>query len=152
MTVSKTIRPGVCMMAALLLLTGCGSVAPDCEGLIINNLWIREAPPGASVQAGYFDAYNPTGNDIRLVAIESPDFDRVEMHETIRDGDGMAMRPIDTATVPPIATLNFQPGGKHLMLFSPRLQYSAGDKVEVVFVCGAEKARFPMAASIRRDS
>ena len=51
--------------------------------------------------------------------VSSPQFSRVEMHETVFS-DGVArMRALPSVTVESNTTMEFKTGGKHLMLFSP---------------------------------
>ncbi len=69
--------------------------------------------------AGYLRLANRSDRPIRITSVKSPQFARVEMHETVVS-DGVArMRPIESLTVGPGETLRFEPGGRHLMLMQP---------------------------------
>ena len=93
--------------------------------------WVRAAPPGARVMAGYFRLTNPGDEARTLVGASSPRFDAVEIHTT-RMVDGKAlMRREDKVTVDPGATVDFEPGGRHLMLMQPESTPAPGDTVEV---------------------
>lgn len=138
------------MLMGVAVLTGCTyENAKDCQGLEVSNVWVREAPPAAGVQAGYFEAFNSAGKGIIVHGVRSPDFARVEMHETVSQDGKTTMRALDTLKIPPRTGATFEAGGKHLMLFQPRLRYEAGDRVELEFICGTDQARTLIKAEIR---
>ena len=60
---------------------------------------------------------------VDLVAAESDVALRTEMHETVKEGGMVQMKPITRVVVPPRGEVKFQPGGKHVMLFGvdPRI-------------------------------
>ncbi len=123
--------------------------AEDCGGLEVSNVWIREAPPAAGVQAGYFEAFNSAGKGIVVHAVQSPDFARVEMHETVSKDGRTSMQALDSLHIPPRSGAEFKAGGKHLMLFQPRLRYEDGDRVQLEFTCGVDRARTVVKAEVR---
>lgn len=111
---------GVLMLAAC---TGAGQAVTDAFGF---------APlvPGGAASA-YMHLTNVTDNDLHLSGFDSPQFERVELHETVEQ-DGMArMRPVSNVRIAPGATLQLAPGGKHLMLMNPRASLGAGTVVSV---------------------
>lgn len=78
-----------------------------------------------------------------LVAVSSPAAIRAEMHEMKEEGGMMTMAPLKDVAIPAGGTVEFKPGGKHIMLFdiSPsvraggtvplRLSFADGKTVEV---------------------
>lgn len=65
---------------------------------------------------GYFTLHGgPT--DQYLEFASAPYANRVEMHETVSENGRIAMRPIERVPVPAGSTVEFKPGGKHLMIF-----------------------------------
>lgn len=113
---------------ALLLSTAAAANAADLQ---VNQPWVREAPPGASVQAAYMQLHNGGQTALKVIAISSPDFARVEMHRTEMK-DGMArMLPVKSLDLAPGETLSLAPGGYHLMLFEPHRALRAGDRVQL---------------------
>jgi periplasmic copper chaperone A len=52
-----------------------------------------------------------------LTAVSSPDAERVEMHETRREGEMTMMAAVETVEVPAGGEVKMRPGGLHLMLF-----------------------------------
>lgn len=87
--------------------------------LVADDVVLTTPRPGTSTSAGYLQLTNRSDRPVQITSVTSPQFARVEMHETIVS-DGVArMRPIESLTVPPGDTLHFEPGGRHLMLMQP---------------------------------
>lgn len=95
--------------------------------------WLRTAPPGAPVRAGYLILRNSGDQDVSIVEADSAAFDAVEIHEMVAgDDDTMRMRPVPELQVPAGGRVDLQPGGLHLMLFGARQPLAQGDTVTVV--------------------
>ncbi len=141
----------VALGLAALLLNGCArDVAADCGALAIDDAWVRAAAPGAEVMGAYFVLTNTGDTAVTVNTIESVQFERAEMHETIISENGQAsMQPLARVTVEPDDSVAFESGGKHVMLFSPSQTYKAGDQVELVLSCGERSAELPVAAVVR---
>jgi copper(I)-binding protein len=117
-----------------------------CDGLRASEAWVREAPPGAEMMAGYITLKN-TGTRIQtLRAITSADFEMVEMHQTVTENGVSKMFGIDQVSVPAHGETRFEPGGMHLMLMQPARALKAGDKVTMKLYCGKRslKVEFPV--------
>lgn len=100
-------------------------------GLMVENPWIRVAPPTAAAQAGYMVVHNGTERERALVAASSPAFANVMLHRTVME-DGLAkMVHQMKITVPAGGRVVFEPNGYHLMLMQPKQPLQAGDKVPV---------------------
>ena len=114
------------LLAAILALP---IVAPAQAPVTIDDAWVRAAPPGAHMTAGYLTLHNATGEPVRVTGVESPQFERVELHESMVH-DGVAhMAPIDSVEVPANGSVALEPGGLHLMLIGARQAFADGDKV-----------------------
>lgn len=139
---------------ATILLSACGqSEAPDCGGLHVNQPWVRAAPAGADVMAAYFTLDNQGDAAVTVNGASSSQFERAEMHETVVNDDGQAsMQPLDKVTIPAGDQVQFKAGGRHVMLFSPSQDYTAGDQVEVILACGSGQAELPVAAVVRSQA
>ena len=97
--------------------------------LVVENAWVREGPPGMPMMGGFMTVKNKGTDAISISNISSPAFKSIELHETIMQ-DGMAkMREVTDMRIPAGESLILEPGGKHMMLFSPLHPLSAGDKV-----------------------
>lgn len=109
-----------------------------CAGLEAEAPWIAEAPPGVRIQVGYMTLRNRGASEVRLTGADSPDFGRVEFHAIAQGADGMRMSRIPEPVVPPGGSLNFAPGGVHIMLFQPRRDVRAGQEALLILHCGRD--------------
>lgn len=110
-----------------------------CDGLQIENAWIRTAPPGATMMGGYASIKN-TGTKTRtLREVSSKDFDAIEVHKTVLEAGVSKMIYLETVDVAAGSTARFEPNGMHLMLFSPKRALKAGDTLQLSFSCGGKK-------------
>jgi periplasmic copper chaperone A len=83
--------------------------------------------------AGYLIIENGGPNAETITAVTSPDFGRVELHDSIQEGGMMKMVALERPEVPGNGQLQFAPGGKHVMLFDPKRELNNGDSVKVTF-------------------
>ena len=117
----------VCLILALALVPAAGEEA----GVSVRDAWIREAPPGMTMTAGYMELRNNTSRQQVLAAASSSVFDSVTVHRTIVK-DGMArMVHASQIELGPNASLIFAPGGFHLMLMNPKRTLRPGDPVVI---------------------
>ncbi|MFC4172774.1 DUF1775 domain-containing protein [Microvirga sp. GCM10011540] len=103
--------PGVTLVAA----PG-ASASATAGSLAIEQPWSRATPPGAKVGGGYLRITNKGQEPDRLVGGSFALAGRVEMHEMSLDGTVMRMKPVQGGlAIEPGRTLEFKPGGYHLM-------------------------------------
>jgi periplasmic copper chaperone A len=107
-----------------------------CDALEVTGAWIREAPPGAHVMAGYATLRNAGDKPLTLDGVRSADFGSAEVHRTDMEGGHMRMRHEPRLLLEAGATAVLQPGELHLMLFEPRRSLKAGDRATLKFDCG----------------
>jgi copper(I)-binding protein len=106
---------------------------PATGQLEISQAWIRMPPPGATMLAGYAVLRNAGDAAIAITGATSDDFGSISLHESIQE-DGMErMRPLGTLSIAPRSSVEFRPGGKHLMLMQPKRTLHPGDKVAIRF-------------------
>ena len=121
------------LVFALLVAACSGEPAPPLE---ISDVVVKKPLPGMHMSAGYFTMTNNSQQPIVITQVTSPQFGSVEMHESVVE-DGVArMVGMDELALSPGATVEFAPGGKHLMLMRPgddlslvTLDFYAGDTV-----------------------
>lgn len=113
------------LLGLALLVAGCSWLTR------IENAWIRlPAAPGRP-GAGYFDIEAASGG-VTLASVSGP-FERAEFHET-RSRDGMSsMAPIAAIRLGSGEDMEFEPGGRHLMLFGLDPGLRPGDRVSLHF-------------------
>lgn len=119
--------------AMLCLLLAASSIAA-AQALTAADGWVRSAPPGTAVQAGYVRLANSGASELRVVGASSPAFEAVEIHRTIEEDGVSRMRPVDFIVIPPGQSVALEPGGLHLMLMRPKRKLILGDNVVVELV------------------
>jgi hypothetical protein len=122
----SVLQPLVALLALCLL-----PVVQAAPPLQVSDAWVAEAPPVATVQAGYLTLENPGPQDITITGASCPDFDSVEIHEMRMANGMMEMNQIEKLVVPAGGQVQLAPGGFHLMLFKPQRVLKAGDTVTV---------------------
>jgi hypothetical protein len=141
---------GLCALAGAAMLAACAPEPVSRPPQVVDP-WIRLAPPGARMMAGYLVLENPGDQPQELVAVSSPDFASIEVHRT-EIVDGVArMIPEPDLTVPAGGRAVFEPGGRHLMLHGPARDLSEGDTVALSFGF-ADGGRIDLTAPVRRGS
>lgn len=78
--------------------------------------WVRWVPPVSHNSAAYFTIENKGEKPVDLLAIDSAVAANVELHTVEKDGDVMAMKKLDKVTIPAGESVEFKPGGNHVML------------------------------------
>ncbi|HYP58593.1 MAG TPA: copper chaperone PCu(A)C [Beijerinckia sp.] len=117
--------------------------------LTIEQPWSRETPGGAKVAGGYLRITNHGAEADRLTGGSTPIAGRVEIHEMTTEDGLMKMRPQPQGVeIPPGQTVEFKPGGYHLMFvdlktpikkgedFKATLQFEKAGPVDVEFSVG----------------
>jgi periplasmic copper chaperone A len=139
-------RTGLLLLLALLY----PFAAPAQEVHIIDP-WIKEAPPGVRVMAGYLLLENRSSQPCVLTGVRSPAFDRVEIHRSVIEDDVVRMEAQNEMLIAAHDTLAFQPGGYHLMLYDPRDRLTTGEMVELQFKF-ADGSKLDVTAEVRRET
>jgi len=119
----------------LALLVAC---ANDAAPLVASDVVVKRGPPGTmQMSSAYFDIANNTSAAVTITAVTSPQYQAVDMHETVIE-DGVArMRALDGFVIAPNSSVSFAPGARHLMLMRPvnaeggqvTLEFHSGDSV-----------------------
>jgi len=126
-------------IACMLFGMYCAAVVPECTGLRVDDPWVREAPPKAEVMAAYMTLVNDSEAPIVLTGVASPSFRSAEFHRMSFEGEQMRMERLDELTVPAGGQFALEPGGPHIMLFTPDQRQRAGDKLSIRLQCGPGK-------------
>lgn len=103
------------LLALIALLASCGGEAE--APLVVSDLRLGGA--SATMAAAYMTLTNNADETLTITAIESPQYEVAELHETRIENDIARMRPVSALEIPANASLVLEPGGKHLMLMRP---------------------------------
>src|ERR1044072_3823185 len=82
--------------------------------------WIRAAPPGVTMMAGYATLKNSGDAPISVLTVQSDAFRQSSIHQTVIEHGVAKMRETPRIDLAPGATVKLKPGGAHLMLVDPR--------------------------------
>ncbi|MGH8320665.1 MAG: copper chaperone PCu(A)C [Gammaproteobacteria bacterium] len=122
----------------------------DGPSVAASHVWIREAPPGISVMAGYLTLENLSGQTLTLVSVASPNFESVMVHKSVQK-DGMdSMEPVTGLAIPAHKSVVFAPGGYHLMLMQPVKRLYDDDLVTLMLTF-SDHSSLTIMAPVRRD-
>ena len=149
----------ICLFAASVLaawMTTAQAGDATVGALKISAPWVRATPKGAPVGGGYLTITNTGTASDRLVGGASDISSRFEIHEMSMDNNVMRMRAMPKGLeIKPGETVEFKPGGYHLMFLGLKrplvqgqhvkatLQFEKAGRVEVDFTVESIGAQAP---------
>jgi periplasmic copper chaperone A len=95
----------------------------------IEHPWARPTPKGAKTGAVYLSLENTGSEADSLVSASSPAAGKTQVHKTSNEGGVMKMRPAEGVELAPGTTVEFKPGGYHIMLLDLKRQLAEGQTV-----------------------
>jgi periplasmic copper chaperone A len=119
-------------LIAAAALAGLAATAPlsplraQAPVIQVSEAWARATTSTARV-GGVFLTMTATGAADRVVSASSPAAERIELHETIREGDVMKMREVPNLAIQPGQPTVLRPGGHHIMLIGLKKPLNRGD-------------------------
>lgn len=127
------------------------SAAHATGELVVEQAWIRAAPPGSAMLAGYAVLHNRGDEALSINVVSSAAFASASLHETTEENGVSKMRALPSLLIAPGASVALAPGGKHLMLMQPKVDVGAGKSVTIDFTLG-DKRRVSMEFIVREDA
>jgi len=106
------------MFAALALAGGLAACAP-AESLAISDAEFHPPLGSSGIGAAYFTIRSVEAD--RIVAVTSTEADSIEIHASVTKDGQASMTRLETVDLPAGKAVRLEPGGMHLMVFSPRL-------------------------------
>lgn len=94
----------------------------------VSGAWVRLLPSDLPL-AGYAQVTNTSGHTLKLIGVSSPEFSEVQLHHSLVHAGMEEMLHFDAITIETGKTLDFAPGGYHLMLFGRKHALKAGLRV-----------------------
>ena len=111
-------------LLAILLISGCRAQSGE---LTIQNAWARPASNGNN-GAAYFTLENGTSSEDRLLSVTTEIADAAEVHMSMMHSNGvMSMQMQEEVAIPSGESLEFKPGGLHVMFIGLNQDLKAGD-------------------------
>jgi copper(I)-binding protein len=118
----------------LLCLAGGSILNASCapgDMIAIQSPWARANVAEKGNSAVYMHIKNEADQDDELIRAEADVCGRVEMHESVQEGDISKMVKVDHICLPAKETVSLKPGGYHIMLLNLREGLKVGDVVQV---------------------
>lgn len=115
-------------LAALIAL----SLAAHAQGgaqVDVQSAWARPTVAGQMGTGAFMRLTSKDG--ARVIGASSAVAGVTEIHEMAMDGGVMRMRPIPSLELPPGQTIEFKPGGHHMMLMDLKRPLAVGEKIKV---------------------
>lgn len=119
----------------MLVATGCSNSADKSHHgqLIVVDATI-DWPANPDVASVQLTIKNDTANGDVLTGVTSTEVASASVHRSVTDADGRStMRPVERLDVPSGKTIEFKPGGLHVMLKDPPATMEIGDKISLTF-------------------
>ncbi len=93
-------------------------VAVDARAadIAVKDAWVRGAPTGIKVSAGYARIENAGPVADRLLSVSTPAAGDASVHESSEKEGMMSMEPVEALTIPPKGAVELKPGSYHIML------------------------------------
>jgi copper(I)-binding protein len=114
------------LLCLLLVTAACSS-----KSLQVSEVWARPGEAGGT-SAVYFVVTNPSSQDDALLGAASQAAETVEMHMSMmQENETMTMMHQESIPVPAGDTVEFTPGGLHLMLIDLAEALEPGDIFQV---------------------
>jgi len=95
----------------------------------VKSAWARSTVAGQMGTGAFMHLKSREG--ARLLGASSDVAGVVEIHEMAMEGNVMRMRPIRSLDLPPGGTVEFKPGGHHIMLMDLKRPLATGEKIKV---------------------
>ena len=120
------------LIATTVMLFGTAACS-DPKPLYVDGGYVRLNANPAAPSAAYFTLHG--GNDpVVLRDVTTDSAVRLEIHESMMQGNMASMKPVDTIDVPAGKTVQLAPGGKHMMLWQINPQAIAAGKMTFTFI------------------
>jgi copper(I)-binding protein len=118
-------------LVSLLLLPTTVTASDD---FLIEELWVRAAPPHMTMTAAYGAMRNNGTDPISVVSVSTSIADRASIHETQLRNDRAMMRPVAALSIAPGQQVTLEPGGLHLMLMKLTTPLEIGQSANICFM------------------
>jgi len=123
------------LLSALLFATPSFAQEYKLGSIEVQHPWSRATPTTAPSAGGFLTVVNKGDGPDRLVAVQSPAADQVQIHEMKMDGNVMRMRELDNGIALPAGqTVELKPGGSHVMFIGLKAPFAKGQKVPATLV------------------
>ena len=101
------------------------------DAIQISDPWVRSAPSNAPALGVFMQIHNHLEHDVKLIAAQTPGYQRVELHRTQKQDGMMKMIKQDFMPIAANGALTLKPGSWHVMLIGPETVPGLGQQVPI---------------------
>ncbi|GAC20061.1 copper chaperone PCu(A)C [Paraglaciecola arctica] len=99
--------------------------------IIVTDATVRLLPPGVPNTAAYFSIQNHSDTSQILIGASADFATKAEIHNHILVDDMMSMQQRSEVVIQPGESVQFAPGGLHIMIFGLKTPLREGQSVEI---------------------
>ena len=126
-----TFCAAVLLFTSPLLTSPLQAAEKSVSALTISDAYFRLMPPGRSMTAAYMTVTNSSDETQVLTSLRSDSADSVELHQHAHENGMMKMRKVDQLSIAAGESVEFVPGGYHLMLFGVQEGLGLDDTIDI---------------------
>jgi periplasmic copper chaperone A len=122
-------------LRVVMAMTGAFAMNAFAAGhLVVENAWIRNAPPGTAMMAGYGVLHNVGDAPVVVTGAECAEFGSTSLHKSTNSNGMEHMQALGELTIAPGQRVTFAPGGNHIMLMQPKKDLRLDETVPIHIV------------------
>jgi copper(I)-binding protein len=121
------------VVALMALVVGFAAQAQTRQPLVdVQGAWARATVPGQTASGAFFKI--KAQQALTLVGVTTPVAGLAEVHEMKSAGGVVQMRPVGALDLPAGRTIEFKPGGYHVMLMELKLALSPNSRIPLTLI------------------
>lgn len=113
------------------LLCSAGVLAGAADQIVVQDPYIRLAPPNAPATGAFMVIKNTGDKDVKVVKADNPGSKLTELHTHLNDGGVMKMRPVSAIDIKAKGEAVLKPGGMHIMMIDLKAPLKEGDVLPI---------------------
>ena len=113
------------------LMFSAGVLAAAADDVIVQDPYVRLAPPNAPATGAFMVIKNNGNKDVKVTKAANPASKVTELHNHINEGGVMKMRPVGNIDIKAKGEAVLKPGGLHVMLIDLNGPMKEGDVVPI---------------------
>ncbi|MHC8286163.1 copper chaperone PCu(A)C [Pseudomonas sp. XS1P51] len=135
------------------LVLGCTLIGMACQVSAqtrVDDAWVRATVAGQQSTGAFMTLQ--ADSDSKLLRVQSPVANTVQIHQSSMKDDVMSMREVESVALPAGKPVSFDPHGYHVMLIDLTAQVKEGSKVPLTLIvenAKGEKETIEVQAEVR---
>ena len=113
------------------LLLSAGVFAGAADNVVVQDPYVRLAPPSAPATGAFMVLRNTGSKDVKVVKADNPVSKVTELHTHINDNGVMKMRPVPGIEIKAGGEAVLKPGSLHVMLIDLKAPMKEGEVVPI---------------------